>query len=235
MKLLQSKLPRFNISASALVVSACLAFSVQATSINLVTGTISPSFRGDSGTTWTGWDTWDDAGAGDQVINDSTPDLGDPDGGSFVTTNGEDHISGSFNYYAGSGSVAETVTFNSDGIVGTGFTTVIMQGHTLFGGFGAELTLSDVGGVSPEVVFGTNANGQGQFWAKYEVPGNVANYSVDFSSGPFSRVSLGIFEVDTQWSSEAFSRDSVQAVPEPSSALFGLLGISALLRRKRRS
>ena len=92
MKLLQSKLPQFNISASALVVSACLASSVQATSINLVTGTISPSFRGDAGTTWTGWDTWDDAGAGDQVINDSTPDVG-TDGGSFVTTNGEDPVS----------------------------------------------------------------------------------------------------------------------------------------------
>ena len=234
MKLLQSKLPLFNPSASALVVSACLASSVQATSINLVTGTISPSFRGDSATTWTGWDTWDDAGAGDQVINDSTPDVG-TDGGSFVTTNGEDHLSGSFNYYTGSGSVAETVNFSSDGIVGTGFTTVIMQGHTLFGGFGTEFTLSDVGGVSPEVVFGTNANGQGQFWAKYELPGNAANYSVDFSSGPSSFVSLGIFEVDTLWSSEAFSFDSVQAVPEPSSALFGLLGVAALLLRKRRS
>ena len=54
------------------------------------------------------------------------------DGASFVTTNAEDHLSGSLNYSTGSGSVAETVNFSSDGIVGTGFTTVIMQGHTFF-------------------------------------------------------------------------------------------------------
>ncbi len=195
-------------------------------------GTVAPTTRGGGNSSWVGWDTWDDGGAGNSVINDSTPDIGSGPG-IWATNNNEDHISGSFNFYSGSGSVNETISFGTDGVPGSGFTTILLQGSTLFGDFGTTLGFGDIAGVSPTVVQGLNAIGAGQVFARYEIPGNAEEYSVNMVTGPFSFVSFGNFEVDTYWSETGFSPDTA-VVPEPSSGLLILSATGLLVLRRRR-
>ena len=218
--------------AGALLGSIPAAGHAASFKIAFATDLFTPTTRGGSNTTWVGWDTFDDGGSGSMIINDSTPDIG-TSSGTLTTTNGEDHISGSFNYYSSTGTVAETADFTTSGTTGTGVTTIIMQGVTLFGGFGTTLFFSDIGGVSPDVVPATNIAGKGQFWAKWEVPGNLANYSADLSSGPFSFISFDKIVVDTYWSPTAFSVDTAK-IPEPSVGLLGLASAGLLLTRRRR-
>lgn len=210
--------------------------------MNTSTGLFAPSERGSAGTTYLGWDTFDkDPGTGTTgdpaagIIDDSTPDIGSGFGtGSLVTTNGEDHISSSLNYYSSTGSVAETIDFTSSGTAGTGFTTIIMQGNTLFGGFIANLQFSDILGVAADVVQGENAAGQGQFWARWDVPGNQTNYSVDMTTGPFSFVSLDKLTVDTIWDSSSFA-EGTTVIPEPSAWMLIAGGLLTGCLRRRRS
>lgn len=218
---------RLTVLCLLLGLGACANSGAATFDIATATGLFTPTFRGDANTTWVGWDTFDDNGAGDMIINDVTPDVG-TNGGSFVTTNDEDHLSGTLNYYSGSGSVSETITFDTPG--GTdGSTTVIVQGATLFGGFGTIPAFSDINGVSPTVVDGVNATGAGQFFAKYEIPGALgATESFDISSGPFSFVSMGLFTVDANWSPSGFAPDSAIVTPEPCAALLAILGVAGV-------
>lgn len=208
-----------------------------ATTFEIIPGTaiFTPSFRGASNTTWVGWETFRndaDPSNSSSVINDALPDIGTGNG-SFVTTNGEDHISSSFNYYSGGGTVAETISFGTAGIVGTGFTTIVAQGITAFGPFGATINFSDIAGVTANVVTATNSNNAGQFWAKWEIPGNAANYSFDISTASDSSlVSFTRFVVDTQWAPTLSATDTA-IIPEPTSAILGLVSCGILLRRRR--
>lgn len=190
-----------------------------------------PSFRGQANTTYLGWDTF--GAPGTSVINDTTPDVGF-DAGSFVTTNGEDHQSGSLNYYSGGGSVAETISFATDGLTGTGFAAVVVQAKTLFGGWGADLLFGPIDGINPvQVLQETNANGAGQLFVKYELPGTAANKSFSISQLPGEPTSFGMLIVDTVWSPDGFAADSVIATPEPSTAWMMLLVLAGLLSRVR--
>lgn len=213
-----------------------LALSLTATTyantfdIATATGLFTPSFRGDANTTYLGWDLFGDPG--DTVINDTTPDLGSA-AGSFVTTNGEDHQSGSLNYYSSSGSVAEDVTFATDGVNGSGYTTVIVQAVTLFGGWGVDIDFGPIDGVEPSLVLmATNATGSGQLFAKYELPGTADPETFSMTSGPVSFTSFGEYVVDTAWSPSGFAADTAIATPEPSAAVLALLSIGALARRR---
>ena len=217
------------------ILLATVASSVSATTFNLgsATDTFAPSFRGASNSTYVGWDLFDDNGAGDMIINDQTPDLG-TGSGSFVTTNGEDHLSGSMNYYSGSGAVAEDISFSTDGANGDGFTTVIVQGKTLFGGFGAEIAFGDIDGIAPSLVLQTNnAADAGQFFAKYELPGTADTESLSISTGPASFISFDKIEIDTIWSADGYAADTA-IVPEPTGALAVLLGAIVLITARRR-
>jgi len=209
------------------------ATGAQGATFNIATAAdvFAPSERGSANSTYVGWDIFDDGGAGDGIIDDQTPDLGSG-AGSLATTNGESHISSSMNFYSGGGSVAETVGFETDGMPGEGFTTIIAQGKTLFGGFGTAIEFSDILGATPEVIQGTNAQGSGQFWAKWEVPGNQTNLSFDLSTGPGSRISLDKVTVDTSWSLEGFSDDTA-VVPEPSALALSLGALALAVRRRR--
>ncbi|MEM1228429.1 MAG: PEP-CTERM sorting domain-containing protein [Planctomycetota bacterium] len=222
--------------ALAITISAQAAPFVIQNSSDLFT----PSFRGDSSTTFVGWDTFDDAFAKppglqtDDLIFDNTPDMIGSAAGTFATTNGEDHRSSSANYYSSTGSVAEDITFAVPGGA-SAFTTVIVQGKTLFGGFGALIGFGDIDGTAPtDVVFGTNSVGEAQFFAKYEILGAITTNTFSISSGPFSFVSLDQFTVDTQYSAVGFSADSAVAIPEPSSlAVIGMVTGTCLIRRRR--
>jgi hypothetical protein len=201
--------------------------------LNTATGLFTPSFRGAANTTWTGWDTWNENLDG--VITDSTPDVG-THGGSFNTTNNEDHRSGSANYYAAGGSVAEAITFTTPTGGPGGYTTVIVQGLTLFGAWSNDVTFSPIDGVSPtlEVMELTNNNaaGAGQFFVKYEIPGVITNPAFSISAAP-GHTSMGLFVVDASWSAAGFAADTAVHTPEPTSAVIALVGIaSAMLRRR---
>ncbi len=218
--------------ALALTLSTAVVAAAAPFDIATATGLFAPSFRGAANTTYTGWDTWD--GDIDDVITDSTPDLG-TDGGAFNTTNGESHRSGSGNYYAFGGSVAEDITFTAPGSGPGGYTTVIVQAVTLFGGWSNELTFGPIDGVSPTLevlqLDGVNAAGAGQFFVKYEVPGVVAAPTFSLSADP-GHTSFGEFTVDAFWSLDGYATDTAVHTPEPTSAVIALVAIAgAMLRR----
>jgi hypothetical protein len=197
-------------------------------------GLIAPSTRGASNTTHYGWDTFNEPADRAVPINDNSPDLGTAVAGAlFRTTNGEDHVLGSGNFYLFAGTPAEEVTAVSAGVLGTGFTSVILQGVTAFDPFPGAWTFDSVGGVTPTVVQGVNGAGFGQFWVKYDFPGNEANYVIPFNAGG-PHYSIDRFTVDTVWNAGGFSPDFAMAVPEPAAAAGGLLALGALFFRRRR-
>lgn len=175
---------------------------------------VAPTTRGNANTTYFGWDTFCEVGFDNVPVNDTTPDIGTTTTGvSFVTTNGEDHVSSSRNLYVGAGTLSEEVTVVTDGTVGSGFTTIIAQAVTAFGGFpAASLTFSSINGVAPQVVQTTNIAGKGQVWAKWRLPGNQASYTFTVT-GPtgVSGWSFDKFIVDTLWSATVYQADTMQA------------------------
>ncbi len=225
------------------LVCICLAANARAVTfdVSTATGLFAPSFRGSSNTTYLGWDTFDDpnfAGfANDVVINDNTPDVGTYAGSAalIVGNTANDHISSGGNIYTGETTLDETITAPTSGAVGTGFTTLIVQGITAFGPFGGPtpIAFSSINGVSPTVVVGDDAVGSAQFWAKYEIPGNAATYSFTMTSVD-THESIGLLTVDSSWSANGFSSD-IAVAPEPSALVLsalGALGLVAGLRQK---
>jgi hypothetical protein len=198
------------------------------------TGLFTPSFRGAADSTWTGWELF---GSSTTLINDTTPDIGTHPG-SFITTNGEDHVSGSFNYYSLFGTVAEDVTFTAPGPAAGGFTTVIVQAKTLPGfSWNDEVNLifGPIDGVAPtQALLAESNSGFGQLFVKYEIPGTVTvpTFSLS-SSGADSHTSFDQFVVDAYWSADGFAIDSAIATPEPATtALLALAASAGLFRRK---
>lgn len=223
----------------------------RAESINLATGPIAPSFRGAANTTYFGWSngTWDgnaDAAAGEPAIPDvinGTPSInpGSLAGPLLAQNNAADIVSSSNNVYTGPANVNLTLTVPTAGTVGSGFTTIIVQGNGLggFGGITDLFTFGTIEGVAPTYVHGANADNQeAQFWAKWELPGNAASYNVQVSGSTFGAGVLSISDmtVDSLWSPNGYAPDVVAAVPEPTSfALVGaaLTAATALVRRRR--
>ncbi|MBP7949718.1 MAG: PEP-CTERM sorting domain-containing protein [Verrucomicrobiales bacterium] len=233
-------------SDSTLLSKLCPCFAGVLTALSLIqpltaatysiaeqTALIAPSTRGGPNTTYYGWDTFNDADARNVPINDNTPDMGTaPVGALFRTTNGEDHVLGSGNFYLFAGNPAEEVTAVASGILGTGFTTVILQGLASFDPFPGPWVFAPVNGVAPQVVQGVNAGNFGQFWVRYDLPGNDASYVIPFGATG-QHFSLDKFTVDTFWSPTGFQPDLV-IVPEPSGALVLALSLGAVVLGRRR-
>ncbi len=195
-------------------------------------GLIAPSTRGGADTTFYGWDNFNDPANRAQAIDDATPDIGTGVAGArFRTTNGEDHVLGSGNFYLFAGTPAEEVTAVSAGILGAGFTSVILQGVTAFDAYPGLWSFPAVNGVMPAFAQGVNAAGLGQFWVKYDFPGNTGSYVIPFTAGG-SHYSIDKFTVDTVWNAQGFSPDSAVPVPEPSA--LSLLALTGVLLRRRR-
>lgn len=227
--------------------------------ISTATGIFTPSYRGAANTTWFGWETFDDPTVGDNlapededwVVDDQVPDIGSYGGsqarilGHNLPFNlnpllsGVDHISSTRNIYTGGSTLDETVTAPTNGSVGTGFTTIIVQGVTAFGPLGGQINFTQVAGVSPIVVQENNAIGSGQFWAKYEIPGNALTYDFTLTSSALDddfigeNVSITRLVVDTLWSSTGYASD-VAAVPEPASSAMLLVGSMGAIYTARR-
>lgn len=182
--------------------------------LDQVTDLVVPSTRGNAGTTYAGWDVFEGAGP----INDSTPDLG-TGLATLQTTNGENHITGgnivtditvigaaNFNE-----TVYEQVTVTTDGTPGSeGYTTIIAQVISTSGTFPGTLNFSSIEGVLPKVVIGTNAAGKSQAWAKWQIPGNQANYTFTFTGATaVQNYSIDKVEVDTHYSEERTDQSDV--------------------------
>lgn len=207
------------------------------------TGFFVPSFRGDTNTTYFGWSSGT-IGVGTNLVN-GVPSI-NPDnlaGSSFLVQEGSnDIVSGSNNIYSGITNVNNarvTLTIPTSGSVGSsGYTTIIIQGFG-FGGFGFPLDafyFGDIAGVAPTYVYGeTAASGNpGQWFAKWEIPGNAASYSVAITGYDAGAGVLSVTDmiVDTQYSTTGFAADTA-VVPEPSVLLTLLPGGLLVLRRRR--
>lgn len=224
------------------------ASSAQANVIVTATGPFTPSFRGAASTTYFGWNngSWDgndDVATTVDTLN-GFPSInpGSLAGPLLVQTSAADIVSGSNNVYTSPANLKMMLSIPTAGTPGTGFTTIIVQGNSLAGGgFGGLLDTAKFGtieGVAPTYVYGGNASTETQFWAKWELPGNSASYSVDITgtTTELGVASLSDMVVDTQWSPNGYAIDTAAAVPEPTS--FALVGAAltfatALVRRRR--
>lgn len=237
--------------AAVLGVSSASAAFVITTS----TGIFTPSFRGGSNTTYFGWTngSWDGnppAVEGDpditpDIIN-GTPSINPASGALLTQAVAGDIVSGSNNIYtsvAGANALGLQLLIPTAGTPGlAGFTTIIAQGFGLSGNlFGFTEALDGFGfgainGIQPEYVIDRNADGRGQWWAKWELPGNAASYTVDvigkegFPGG--SVLSVTDMQVDTWFSESGFAPD-IAVVPEPSALLLSFAGIALVVRRRR--
>lgn len=220
----------------ALVMAASNAFAQHV--ISTSPGLFTPSFRdasnSDGGnTTFFGWSPGSFDAPTDNEIIDNPPALQGVGGltGTLNQIGTDDILSGSNNIYT-AGFTLETLTLGipTNGIIGMGFTTVIIQGHTIFGGYASDdaFTFPILAGATAQFVIGVNASGQGQFWAKYQITGNAASYSLDFDLVN-GNVSISELQVDTKWSATGFASDSAQAVPEASTTVMFVSGLAALV------
>jgi hypothetical protein len=189
---------------------------------------VTPSTRRSLNTTWFGWENLNNITnrTSPAVINDSTPDIGytTTAGANFQTTNGETHVlsSGNLYFFSAGMTLAEQITVPTNGTVGSGFTTIILQLVSASGsptgsnGFSDVINLT-IGGNAPTFVAqSTNSAGLGQLWAKWQIPGNAASYNIIISGPPnVQHYSFDKIVVDTHWSATSYMGDSM-AVDPPS-------------------
>jgi hypothetical protein len=207
-------------------------FAAAQFAINSAPGLFTPAFRGAADSTWFGWSTGGFGPVG--PVNNPTPNLGTTTTGvSFTQDSTASIIVGSGNIYTLFATPTLSFGVPTDGLVEAGFTTIIVQGRTAFGGFNEEAPplFGAVAGSSPEFVMGYNASGNGQFWAKYEIAGNLPVYNLTLALG--THTSIAELQFDTYWSATGFAVDTA-VVPEPSAlALAGLGGVAWFWRRRK--
>jgi hypothetical protein len=201
--------------------------------INSSTGLFDPSFRGGPNTTWFGWGPGRFEGTtANELIDNPAPNIGTTlTGTSFTQNPANDILASSDNIYSGAAAATDLLlAIPTSGTIGSGFTTIIIQGRTAFGGYDTAPSFQPISGINPLFEVGANANGSGQFWAKYELPGNLASYDLTVNLPAASFISIAEFEFDTQWSATSFAAD-VAVVPEPGTIALSVLGGLALLFR----
>jgi hypothetical protein len=204
--------------------------------INTSSGLFDPSFRGAANTTWFGWGAGKfDGLTNNELIDNPAPSFGATTlGVSFTQSTAFDILSSGNNIYTSGAAVTDLLlAIPTSGTPGSGFTTLIIQGKTAFGGYGVAPAFNDIAGVSASSAQGNNLLGAGQFWAKYEIAGNLSTYNLAITLAENSNTSIAELEVDTYWSATGFSTD-VTVVPEPSAlALLGLGSFAGLVLNKR--
>jgi hypothetical protein len=140
--------------------------------ISTATGLFEPSFRGDAGSNWFGYSTGTFFGTpvpptASRILNNTPPTLGNVGLADGVEFYQNDRYEGTFvgigassgNLYTGQGPIgktaAATMVVPTDGVPGTGFTTIILQGYTnVSGGQGVDTLIANyahltINGVQP--------------------------------------------------------------------------------------
>jgi hypothetical protein len=205
--------------------------------INNSPGLFDPSFRGQPNTTWFGWGPGSFEGSTqNELIDNPAPSIGTTSLGISLTQNpANDILASSDNIYTGAALATDLLLqLPTSGSVGSGFTTIIVQGRTAFGGYDTPPGFQPILGINPIFEVGPNANGSGQFWAKYELPGNSTVYDLTIRLDSASFISIAELEFDTYWSPTGFSTDFA-VVPEPSAlALLGMGLTAGFLRLRSR-
>lgn len=204
--------------------------------INSATGLFDPSFRGSANTTWFGWGSGSfDGVSNNELIDNPAPTIGTTTAGVSLTQSTAFDILSSGNniYTATAGATDLLLALTTIGTPGSGFTTIIVQGKTAFGGYDIAPAFNNITGVSATFAQGNNAVGSAQFWAKYEIAGNLSTYNLAITLAASSFISIAELEVDTFWSATGFAADTT-VVPEPSAlALVGLGSCVGLVLKKR--
>jgi hypothetical protein len=243
--------------ACALLAGVTAASAATHKPITEATGLFAPDFRGNANTTYFAWTygNWDgnvDTPPPNVDVINGTPNIGSGFGTLLTQATPADIVSGSNNIYSdvpAINSVGLSLSIPTSGNVGTGFTTIVIQGTGLNGSmFGLDSGIDTFGfatinGIAPTYIFNDNALIATQFWAKWELPGNAASYTVnivgfDINTTPGDDfvfpISVTDLSVDTLWSESGYSPDTA-LVPEPSSGLMLLSGTALLgmLRRRR--
>ncbi|MES2736667.1 MAG: Ig domain-containing protein [Verrucomicrobiota bacterium] len=182
------------------------------------TGIVAPSSRGSAGTTFFGWEAFNNPGPA-AIINDNTPDIGTYVGSlaRFRTTNSQIHqFAGNANLYFLSGTLAEEVTVPTAGIVGEGgFTTIFLQIASATSGMGggsfAGPITTTINDVAPTAVVQAGSATSAQYWAKWEIPGNQPTYTIVIS-GPENQAHFSFDKVvvDTKFSPYAYVADTMK-------------------------
>ena len=229
--------------------------------ISEATGLYVPSYRLNANTTYFGWSEGHFFGqpvpaSSIRILNNPTVSFGNVGAADGVQFFQNDRNASPFvmigssagNVYTGSGPIGKeasaTLVVPTWGTPGTGFTTIILQGRTIpAGGFSSLETLVGnfpvftVAGIVPtDFAIAGNAANQGQWWAKFELPGNSSIFEVNirFPGGSGTTpISIAEMSVDTLWSSAGYASDS--AVPEPTatSLIFAAaMGWTWVRRRK---
>jgi hypothetical protein len=204
--------------------------------INSSSGLFDPSFRGAANTTWFGWGPGSfDGASNNELIDNPATTIGNvTPGASLTQSTAFDILSSGNNIYTFTVGAADLLlSIPTIGTASSGFTTLIIQGRTAFGGYDIPPAFNDIAGVSATFAQGNNAIGSGQFWAKYEIAGNLSAYNLAITLAANSSISISELEVDTYWSATGFAPDAA-VVPEPSTfALLGLGSFAGLLLKQR--
>lgn len=222
------------------------------------TNLIQPYFRGETNTSYFGWDDSEFYGfpvpsVNQRILNNTPPS----EGTSGILNNVQFYqndrysnnpvIIGSSggNIYTGFGANGKQAyatliapTFTS---LTNGFTTLIIQGRTVpAGGYApiemlvANFPRFTIDGISPYFVIGANASQEAQWWAQFNIPTVKSNYNilVDFKGGTNTYpISVAQMHVDTYVSSTGYA-NLTTVVPEPSTFFLILSAICLLIMWK---
>lgn len=244
---------RFPVLALFLLATALLGRSGAAVyDITASAGLFEPLFRGQSNTTWFGWDEGRFFGSsvpaqGSRILNNPATSNGtlgltgvqfyqdDRNSPTFVMIG-----SGAGNIYTGSGPIgkqaAATLVAPMAAGGADGFTTIVIQGRTTAAGGMASIQMllgnapafSDINGTAAQFTIAANTSNQGQWWAQYNLPGYSANHTIGmtFNGGSGTLpISIAQMTVDTFWSPTGYA--NVSAIPEPGTWVLAALGTLA--------
>ena len=232
--------------------------------ISEATGLFQTSVRGDSHEAWFGWSSGTFFGSSVplssfRILNNPTTTLGTIGLAEGVSFYQNDRYSTPFtligassgNIYTGNNigqgkQAYGTLLVPTLGTPGNGFTTLILQGKTLTAdgvystaqSLAQNYPLFSLNGLTPfsyDFVIGPNAANQAQWWAKFEIAGNVPTYQIDivFPGGVgITPISISEMAVDSYWSSTQYAPDTA-VVPEPRVGWLMGMGFVALILNRR--